>query len=126
MDSKMTFRMTNPSEMIAAESWLPALFCGQAGRVVSMAIFSRRLEEVATKCLDGWRTSSDPDSLLYDELAEDSPRYRQANIGIFSLNIDIHHCLRPIVENRPYCVLPGEVLVPRIPPLRAALVSNRL
>lgn len=124
MDGKMAFRMTNPSEMTAAESWLPALFCGQAGRVARVAMFSRQLEAVAKKCLDGWRTSSDPASLLYDELAESSPRYRQANIGIFCLNIDEHHCLRPIVENQSYCVLPGDVLVPRIPPLHAALVSD--
>jgi len=124
MDSILAFRMATPSEMTAAESWLPALFCGQAGRVARMTISSRRLGEAAIKCLDGWRTSSDPDSPLYDELAEDSPRYRQANIGIFAINMDAHHCLRPIVENQPYCVLPGDVLTPRIPPLRAALVSD--
>lgn len=124
MDAEFAFRMTSPNEMIAAESWLPALFCGQAGRIARMATVSRRLEEVAIECLDGWRTSSDPDSPLYDELAEDSPRFRQANIGIFALTIDEHHCLRPIVENQPYCVLPGDVLVPRIPPLHAALVSD--
>jgi len=120
----MVFRTINPTEMNAAESWLPALFCRQAGRVASVATYSRRLGEVAHKCIDGWRISSDPQSILYDPLAEDSPRYRQANIGGFFLNIEIQHCQRPIVENRPYCVLPGDVVVPRIPPLNASLVSE--
>ena len=120
----MVLRATKPAEMNAAESWLPELFCGQAGRVASMAEYSRRLGDVANKCLEGWRISSDPQSLLYDPLAEDSPRYRQTNIGIFFLNIEMQHCLRPIVENRPYCVLPGDVVVPRIPPLHASLVSE--
>ncbi len=119
----MKFRTTKPGEMSAAESWLPVLFCGQAGRVASMATDAPRLGDVAIQCLDGWRISSDPQSILYDPLSEDSPRYRQANIGVFFLNIEIQHSLRPIVENRPYCVKPGDVVVPRIPPLRASLVS---
>ena len=118
------YRTTNPEELNAAESWLPSLFCGQAGRVARLAAYSRRVGDVAQKCLDGWRNSPDPRSVLYDPLSEDSPRYRQANISVFFLNIEMHHFQRPIVENRPYCVLPRDLLVPRIPPLHAGLVSE--
>ena len=120
----MIFRDITPAEMSAAESWLPFLFCGPAGRVASMAAGSRRLGEVARTCLEGWRISSDPQSQLYDPMAEVSPRYRMANIGIFALGTEMQHCLRPVVENRPYCVLPGDLVIPRIPPLRACLVSE--
>ena len=120
----MLSRITKPNEMAVAESWLPALFCGQAGRVATLAAYSRRIGDVSDKCLDGWRISSDPDSPLYDPLGENSPRYRQANIGVYFLNIDMQHCRRPIVFNRPYCVLPGDVVVPRIPPLHTSLVSE--
>jgi hypothetical protein len=36
----------------------------------------------------------------------------------------MQHCHRPIVEDRPYCVIPGDVVIPRIPPLHASLVSD--
>jgi len=121
---KMVLGTTKPNEMNAAESWLPELFCGQAGRVANVTSYSRRVKDVADKCIDGWRISSDPQSILHDPLAEHSPRYRQANIGVFFLNIEIQHCKRPVVENRPFCVLPGDVVVPRIPPLHASLVSE--
>jgi hypothetical protein len=124
MDGCIVYRNTKLEELNAAESWLPSLFCSQAGRVARLAAYSRRVGDVAQKCLDGWRTSPDLQSVLYDPLSENSPRYRQANISVFFLNIEMHHCQRPIVENRPYCVIPGDVLVPRIPPLHACLVSE--
>jgi len=119
----MAFRFVNPFEIEAAASWLPALFSGQASLIARLAAHSRRLGEVS-QCLEGWRTSPDPQSPLYDSLAKDSPHYRQANIEAFFLAIENHHCQRPIVENQPSCVLPGDVVIPKIPPLKAALVAE--
>ena len=52
------------------------------------------------------------------------PGTARQTLVFFFLNIEMQHCQRPIVENRPYCVLPGDVVVPRIPPLHASLVSE--
>lgn len=119
----MAFRFVNPFEIEAAASWLPALFSGQASLIARLAAHSRLLGEVS-QCLEGWRTSPDPLSSLHDPLVKDSPHYRQANIEPFFLAIERHHCQRPIVENQPSCVLPGDVVIPKIPPLKAALVAE--
>lgn len=117
-------RIADPDEMSLIGSWLPQLFCGQAGRIAGQAASSCRLGDVADACLEGWRVSADPQSVLYEPLANEIPRYRQANIGVFFLDIETEHCERPMIEDRPFCVFPGDVIVPRIPPLHACLVSD--
>ena len=70
----------------------------------------------------GWRVSETPKALDYDPRAGATPVYRQASIGCLRLQLSAQHWVSPQIEGR-WCVRPGDVVLNKLAPVRAAFVS---
>lgn len=90
-----------------------ALRAGRAGPTVA---------ELGGQVLEGWRVSETPGAQAYDPRAADTPIYRQSNVGRFRLLLSEAHWATPCMANR-WCVRPGDVVLNKFSPLRAAVVS---
>lgn len=66
--------------------------------------------------------SETPGALAYDPCAATTPVYRQSNVGHLRLWLAEAHWESPKVEGR-WCVQPGDVVLNKHGPVRAALVS---
>jgi hypothetical protein len=75
------------------------------------------------RVIDGWRASETPGALTYDPHAAKVPVYRQANIGQFRLLLSELHWTPPRITGR-WCVQPDDVVLNKITPVRAALVTT--
>ncbi|MEQ8822735.1 MAG: hypothetical protein RLY93_21060 [Sumerlaeia bacterium] len=113
----------SPSQIGSADSWLPALHCGLSGRVSGISDAAWKLGERAN-VFEGFRNPADPKSEWRDVEHAKSPLYRQGNVSAFRIEVDGDHWQRPIVSG-DYCVHPDDVLVSRIPPVRASIVTTR-
>ncbi len=69
--------------------------------------------------------STQPGTMTYDSRIAETPIYRQANLGCMSFHLEPEHWSTPTLEEM-WCVQPGDVVLNKIPPLRAALVTLRL
>jgi hypothetical protein len=72
---------------------------------------------------EGFR-NPDPQSEVHDVEHAKSPLYRQGNVSAFRIETEGDHWKRPIVSG-DYCVRPDDLLVTRIPPVRASIVTTR-
>lgn len=66
--------------------------------------------------------SETPTALDYDPRVASTPVYRQANIKPLRLQLGAQHWASPQIEGR-WCVRPGDVVVNKLAPVRAAFVS---
>jgi hypothetical protein len=112
----------SPSQIGFADSWLPALHCGLSGRVSAISEAAWKLGERAG-VFEGFR-NPDPQSEGHDAEHAKSPLYRQADVSAFRIETEGDHWKRPIVSG-DYCVRPDDLLVTRIPPVRASIVTTR-
>lgn len=72
--------------------------------------------------LEGWRVSQTPGTLTYDPRAATTPIYSQSNVGRLRLLLSAAHWETPQMAER-WCVQPGDVVLNKLAPVRAALVS---
>lgn len=72
--------------------------------------------------LEGWRVSETPGALTYDPRAATTPIYRQSNVGRLRLLLSASHWEPPQMADR-WCVQPGDVVLNKLAPVRAAVVS---
>lgn len=72
--------------------------------------------------LEGWRVSENPLALTYDSRALTAPIYRQSNLGRLRLVLSTAHWGAPQLSGR-WSVQPGDVVLNKLAPVRAALVS---
>lgn len=72
--------------------------------------------------LEGWRVSETPGAQTYDPRAATTPIYRQSNVGRFRLVLAGQQWDPPRVTDR-WCVQPGDVVLNKLAPVRAAVVS---
>lgn len=66
--------------------------------------------------------SETPGALAYDSRAATTPVYRQVNIGRLCLQLGVQHWDSPQIVGR-WCVQPDDVVLNKLVPLRAAIVS---
>lgn len=111
----------SPFDLERADQWNPNLFCGPAASLLFLesGVF---LRELATGIIEGLRQNegSVAEKLVLPELS--ATIYRPLNLGRIRIYPDRSHFAPPLVEGK-WCVKPGDVVVNKIPPLRAAWVT---
>jgi len=108
--------------LTAAPGWLPTYFSGASAAALRAGMTGRAMDELGSLVLEGWRVSESPQTRDYDSRALSVPIYRQANIGRLRLQLDARHWASPQIDGR-WCVRPGDVVLNKLAPVRAAIVS---
>lgn len=122
MKSHVSASFVAPDLLGAAPSWLPSYFAGATAAALRAGIAGQTIHELGGEILDGWRVSETPTALDYDPSAASTPVYRQANIKPLRLQLGAQHWASPQIEGR-WCVRPGDVVLNKLAPVRAAFVS---
>lgn len=104
-----------------ASSWSPVLFSG-IGSVALRAGRSGRAVGESADIIEGWRASASPTAVDFDPRAAVTPIYRPVNVQQFRLHPDPEHWASPHIQGR-WCVRPGDVVLNKAAPVRAAYVS---
>jgi len=74
----------------------------------------------ASEIIEGKRDTS-----LFGSEGEAAPTYRQANLGELRWKLSAEHWKQPGGSDRT-CVIPGDVVVNKLPPIRTAIATSRL
>ncbi|MCU0565338.1 MAG: hypothetical protein MUF49_01920 [Oculatellaceae cyanobacterium Prado106] len=115
---------TAPEVMEQEEVWGADLYCGLAAQILGREQW-RSLKEMRGRCLEGWRVSLNPDAADYDAAIEDAAIYRQSNLDGMRFRLDLSHWEEPTIDGEDYCVQPGDVVLNKLVPIRAVLVTSR-
>lgn len=105
----------------AAASWSPAYFTGAGAVALRAGLTGHKISDFGGFVLEGWRASETPGALNYDARAATTPVYRQTNIGRLRLHLGTQHWDPPQITGR-WCVQPGDVVLNKLAPIRAAFV----
>jgi len=98
------------------ETWDPQMFCGSILRILRLE--SEQFVTVAGAAVfEGQR---------WDDLgASDEPGYRMSNVDCLEMRLTPDLCRSPAIESR-YCVEPGDLVMTKMAPIRAALATPNL
>ncbi|WP_414569530.1 hypothetical protein [Nostoc sp. CCY 9925] len=113
-----------PGILHQEDCWSAGLYCSSAQQIFSGGISRKAIGEIGN-CLEGWRVSTQSWTNTYDRRIEETPIYRQANLDCMKFRLDPEHWEKPTMEEE-WCVQPGDVVLNKIPPVRAAVVTFRL
>jgi hypothetical protein len=116
---------TAPEVMEQEEVWGADLYCGMAAQILLAQGQRRSLKEMRGWCLEGWRVSTNPDAVDYDAAIEQTAIYRQINLDCMRLQLDVSHWKEPTIDGEDYCVQPGDVVLNKLVPIRAVLITSR-
>jgi hypothetical protein len=119
------YRHISPELLDQEDVWGADLFCGSAAQVLLGEGPRMTLKELGGRCFEGWRVSTNPEASDYDDRIERSPVYRQVNLEPMRFRLDAEHWQSPTVENEEWCVQPGDIVLNKLVPIRAALVTDR-
>lgn len=122
MRSHVSASFVAPSLLGAAPGWLPSYFAGATAAALRAGIAGQTIPGLGGEILEGWRVSETATALDYDPRAASTPVYRQANIKPLRLQLGTQHWASPQIEGR-WCVRPGDVVLNKLAPVRAAFVS---
>lgn len=111
-----------PPTLLASMGWSPELFAGPAAVAIRAGVSGSTLTQMGARLIDGWRASETPGSMAYDPCVSTTPIYRQAEIGQYRLVLDEQHWNPPQITGR-WCVQPDDVVVNKLTPVRASLVT---
>jgi hypothetical protein len=120
-------RWIPPDLLEQEEVWGADLFCGPAVHILLGKGDRVSLKDLCGKCFEGWRVSTNPEASDYDERIGRTPIYRQVNLEEMRFKLDPEHWESPSVEveDEEWCVQPGDVVLNKLVPIRAALVTDR-
>lgn len=122
MSSHVDAAFVSPGLLYAAPGWLPPYFSGASALALRAGSSGQTIDDLGGRILDGWRVSETPKAVDYDPRAASTPVYRQANIKPLRLELSAQHWASPQIEGR-WCVQPGDVVLNKLAPVRAAFVS---
>lgn len=112
----------SPPDLLTTLGWSPELLAGPTAAALRASATGTSLAALGATLVDGWRVSETPGTSSYDPRAAETPIYRQANIGAFALVLGAQHWDTPEISGR-WCVQPDDVVLNKIAPIRAALVT---
>lgn len=113
-----------PDLLESAPGWSPRFFTGAAAAALRASLTAGYvIGELGGNVLEGWRVSETPGALAYDPRSGTTPVYRQANIGRLRLQLGAQHWDPPQFAS-PWSVQPGDVVLNKLAPVRAAFVSQ--
>lgn len=113
----------DPVQMVTTSDWRPIFHLSPAMYLERLGAHWPRLGDLA-ECLDGWRVSSNPTSVAYDERVGTVPIFRMRHVGDTQLLTEAEHWKVPVVVAEVFCVRPNDVLVRKVGRVGAALVSE--
>lgn len=122
MRSHVSSSFVAPDLLGAAPCWLPSYFAGESAVALRASHAGWAIAELGGHVLEGWRVTENPQALDYDPRAASTPIYRQTNIKPLRLQLGVQHWASPHIEGR-WCVRPGDVVLNKLAPVRAAFVS---
>lgn len=122
VSSHVTRAFVSPDFLWTAPGWSPAYFAGPASVALRASHRGSTVADLGGQVLEGWRVSETPGALTYDARAAATPIYRQSNVGRLRLLLSAPHWEPPQMVDR-WCVQPGDVVLNKLAPVRAALVS---
>ncbi len=103
----------SPSLMDREETWDPQVFCGRILPVLRLAdALAASVQGV--EVVEGQRWGEGPEA--------SGPVYRLSNVGSMEMRLEPEHCSSPRFASSR-CVGPGDVVVSKIAPVRAAIVT---
>ncbi len=118
----MSATFVPPDLLSTAPGWVPACFAGTTAVALRAGVGGHSIHELGGEILEGWRVSETPTALDYDPRAASTPVYRQTNIQALRIQLGAQHWASPHIEGR-WCVRPGDVVLNKLAPVRAAFVS---
>lgn len=125
--SIVLYRWITPDLLYTEEVWGADLFCSAAVHILLGQGRRVTLRDLGGSCAEGWRVSTNREASDYDERIERTPVYRQANLEPMRFKVDLEHWRSPNVEvaDEEWCVRPGDVVLNKLVPIQAALVTDR-
>ena len=120
-------RRIHPDLMAQEDVWGADLFCGPAAEILMGNGPRVTLADLNGECFEGWRVSTDSSSGGYDARIEKTPIYRQLNLRAMRFNLESEHWRspNPEVAQEKWGVQPGDVVLNKLVPIRAVLVTGR-
>lgn len=104
----------SPNLLEREETWDPQVFCG--GILPLLSLPDERVVAIpGVDVVEGQRSE--------EGLRNPRPVYRVSNVGWLELRMDSEHCSSP-VSSSDRCVVPGDVVVSKIAPVRAAIATS--
>ncbi|MCM1984766.1 restriction endonuclease subunit S [Lyngbya confervoides] len=117
-----------PPTLLEQEAvWGADLYCGPAAQILLGQGLRKTLKELGGHCFEGWRVSTNPEASDYDDRVEHTPLYRQGNLEPMRFSLEAEHWQSPSVKvaSEAWCVQPGDVVLNKLVPMRAVLVTDR-
>jgi hypothetical protein len=121
---KLAYRRIPPLDFVQLTGWDAGLLCGPAAEILLAKDKRRPLSKVVECCLEGWRATTATGTVGYDERATKSVFFRQMNIDTLYLRHETEHWNTPVLDEE-WCVRPGDVVLTKIQPVRAAWVTSK-
>jgi hypothetical protein len=106
--------------------WGADLYCGLAAQILRDRRNRKSLKALRGECLEGWRVSTNQDAADYDAAIEETAIYRQINLEPMRLRLDMSHWEEPTIDGEDYCVQPGDIVLNKLMPIRAVLITDRV
>ena len=98
------------------ETWDPQVFCGPMLSVLQLDD-ARTASVQGAEVIEGLRWGEEPE--------EAGPSYRLSNVGFLEMRLGTEDCSSPKSTNKR-CVRPGDVVVTKVAPIRAAIVGSNV
>jgi hypothetical protein len=119
----MHISFVSPFDLEHVGQWNPNIFCGPAS---SLLFFENgnRLQDLA-EIIEGLRLNEESVSEKFELPDLSKTIYRSSNLGYLRVYPDKAHFAAPLLEGR-WCARPGDVIVNKIPLIRAAWVTGTL
>jgi hypothetical protein len=104
-------------------TWDPQFFCGPIAPLLDEAT-TQALHRTKAQIIEGWRGTATSQTQQRGGVAP-QPIYRMSNVGELELRLGPEHCVPPAGSDLR-CVRPGDILVTKGVPIRAAIASSQV
>jgi len=104
-------------------TWDPQFFCGPIAPLLNGTTI-QALHRTKAQIIEGWRGTTRKHAQEHGDVTL-QPIYRMSNVGELELRLGPEHCISP-ADSDMWCVRPGDVVVTKGAPIRAAIASSHV
>src|SRR6267142_3195110 len=104
-------------------TWDPQFFCGPIASLLNGAT-TQTLHRAKAQIIEGWRGTASSHTQKRRSIVQ-QPIYRMSNVGELELRLGPEYCVPPAGSDM-HCVRPGDVVVTKGVPIRAAIASSQV
>jgi hypothetical protein len=113
-----------PASLLDREgTWDPQFFCGPIAPLLNGAT-TQALHRTKAQIIEGWRGTASS-HMQERRSGVPQPIYRMSNVGELELRLGPEHCIPPAGSDM-WCVRPGDAVVTKGVPIRAAIASSQV